>query len=106
MTLLPRLHREQPALWVLVFSSTTSQLLVSQVAAAGAHGFVDKSAEAAALLAAIRAAHTGQLVFHGLVLPRPLPDSAAAALTTPGQSSALGGLAADGCACSRPVSAE
>lgn len=63
LSLLPTLRRRWPALRVLVFSSATSPVLVAQVAAAGAHGFLDKSAEAAALLAAIRAVHTGQLVF-------------------------------------------
>lgn len=95
LTLLPRLRREWPALQVLVFSSAASPLLVSQVAAAGAHGFVDKSAEAAALLAAIRAVHTGQLVFPSRVRPRPLPGSAAATLTTPAPGSNPAELAAD-----------
>ena len=43
--------------------SATAPVLVSQVAAAGAHGFIDKSVEAGALLAAIRAVYTEQLVF-------------------------------------------
>ncbi|MEJ7664993.1 MAG: hypothetical protein WKG07_38490 [Hymenobacter sp.] len=44
------------------------------MAAAGAHGFLDKSAEADALLAAIRAVHTGQLVFPARLRARsPLP---------------------------------
>ena len=63
LRLLPRLRREWPTLRVLIFSSATSPMLVSQVAAAGAHGFLDKSVEAGALLAAIRAVHSGQLVF-------------------------------------------
>ena len=63
LRLLPRLRREWPALRILVFSSSTSPMLVSQVAAAGAHGFLDKSVEASALLAAIRAVYTEQLVF-------------------------------------------
>ena len=88
------LPREWPALRVLVFSSAASPLLVSQVAATGAHGFVDKSAEAAAL-AAIRAVHTGQLVFPGRVRPLPLPGCAAATPTPPGPGSAPGALAAD-----------
>lgn len=69
--LLPGLRRRWPALRVLVFSSATSPVLVAQVAAAGAHGFLDKSAEADALLAAIRAVHTGQLVFPARVRARP-----------------------------------
>ncbi len=63
LSLLPRLRHGWPALRVLVFSSATSPVLVSQVAAAGAYGFLDKSAEAGALLAAIRAVYTGQVVF-------------------------------------------
>jgi DNA-binding NarL/FixJ family response regulator len=63
LSLLPMLRREWPALRVLVFSSASSPVLVSQVAAAGAHGFLDKSAEASALLAAIRCVYMGQLVF-------------------------------------------
>ena len=63
LSLLPPLRRRWPPLRVLVFSSATSPMLVSEVAAAGAHGFLDKSAEAQALLAAIRAVHAGQLVF-------------------------------------------
>ena len=63
LSLLLRLRRGWPALRVLVFSTVSSPLLVSQVAAAGAHGFLDKSAEAGALLAAIRAVCTGLVVF-------------------------------------------
>lgn len=95
LTLLPRLRREWPALRVLVFSSAASPLLVSHVAAAGAHGFVDKSAEAAALLAAIRAVYTGQLVFPGRVRSHPLPGHAAATLTPPEPDRPPGELAAD-----------
>ncbi|MGI4742923.1 MAG: response regulator [Janthinobacterium lividum] len=71
LRLLPRLRHEWPALKVLVFSSATSPVLVSQVAAAGAHGFLDKSVEASALLAAIRAVHTEQLVFPARLRLRP-----------------------------------
>jgi len=63
LALLPRLRREWPRLRVLVFSSAISPGLVAQVAAAGAHGFVDKSAEADVLLAGIRAVGAGQRVF-------------------------------------------
>ena len=73
LALLPRLRRQWPALRVLVFSSATSPVLVAQVAAAGAQGFLDKSAEATDLLAAIRAVHAGQRVFP----PRPGPRAAA-----------------------------
>lgn len=65
LRLLPRLRRQWPRLRVLVFSSATSPVLVAQVAAAGAHGFLDKSAEASALLDAIRAVHAGGRVFPG-----------------------------------------
>ena len=82
LRLLPQLRRSWPALRVLVFSSATSPTLVSQVAAAGAHGFLDKSAEAAALLAAIRAVHTGQLVFPARV--RAAPTAGAGPLAEPG----------------------
>ena len=75
LSLLPTLRRRWPALRVLVFSSATSPVLVAQVAAAGAHGFLDKSAEAAALLAAIRAVHTGQLVFPARLRARPAGPS-------------------------------
>lgn len=73
LALLPRLRRQWPALRVLVFSSATSPGLVAQVVAAGAQGFLDKSAEATDLLAAIRAVHAGQRVF----LARPGPWAAA-----------------------------
>ena len=75
LRLLPRLRREWPALKVLIFSSATSPTLVSQVAAAGAHGFLDKSVEAGALLAAIRAVHTEQLVFPARLRGRPLASA-------------------------------
>ena len=71
LSLLPRLRRQWPALKVLVFSSATSPTLVSQVAAAGAHGFLDKAVEASALLAAIRAVYTEQLVFPARLRVRP-----------------------------------
>lgn len=71
LTLLPRLRHDWPRLRVLVFSSAASGMLVAQVAAAGAHGFLDKAADADALLAAIRAVHTGQLVFPASLRRRP-----------------------------------
>lgn len=77
LRLLPRLRRTWPALKVLVFSSASSPTLVAQVAAAGAHGFLDKSVEATALLAAIRAVWAGQLAFPARRLGRPLPPAAA-----------------------------
>lgn len=78
LSLLPRLRRQWPALKVLVFSSATSPTLVSQVAAAGAHGFLDKAVEASALLAAIRAVYTEQLVFPARLRVRPLAAHPAA----------------------------
>lgn len=63
LSLLPHLRRTWPELRVLVFSSAVSPTLVAQVAQAGAHGFVDKSADANVLLDAIRAVHAGQKVF-------------------------------------------
>ncbi|MGI4870032.1 MAG: response regulator [Janthinobacterium lividum] len=80
LTLLPRLRQHWPTLRVLVFSSAASPLLVAQVAAAGAHGFLDKSAEAEALLAAIRVVHGGQTVFPAR---RRAPQPAPAAGPTP-----------------------
>ncbi len=71
LALLPRLRRTWPALRVLVFSSAASGALVAQVAAAGAHGFLNKAAEAAELLAAIRAVAAGQRVFPAAA-PRPV----------------------------------
>lgn len=71
LSLLPRLRRAWPTMRVLVFSSAVSPTLVAQVAQAGAQGFVDKSAEADALLAAIRAVHAGQLVFPAKLRLRP-----------------------------------
>jgi len=63
LSLLPHLRRAWPALRVLVFSSAVSPALVAQVAQAGAHGFLDKAAEASALLEAIRVVHAGGLAF-------------------------------------------
>ncbi|AMJ67072.1 response regulator [Hymenobacter sp. PAMC 26628] len=81
LALLPRLRRQWPALRVLVFSSATSPVLVAQVAAAGAQGFLDKSAEATDLLAAIRAVHAGQRVLPARSGPRAAaPHPAADAL--------------------------
>jgi len=72
LDLLPRLRRQWPALRVLVFSSATSPVLVAQSLAAGAQGFLDKSADATDLLAAIRAVHAGAQVLP----PRPGPRAA------------------------------
>lgn len=83
--LLPHLRRRWPALRVLVFSSAASPTLIEQVAQAGAHGFVEKSAEADDLLAAIRAVHAGQLVFPAR---RRVPPAVAAAPPAPGTEAA------------------
>lgn len=93
LTLLPLLRRQWPRLRVLVYSSAASPVLVSQVAAAGAHGFLDKSAEAGALLAAIRAVHTGQLVFPARLRRPALPG--AAERNAPTDSPLPGVVAAD-----------
>ena len=82
LSLLPHLRRQWPALRVLVFSSAVSPPLIAQAAQAGAHGFVDKSAEASVLLDAIRAVHVGQLVFPPRLRPAlvatPAPSTGAA----------------------------
>lgn len=83
LALLPRLRQDWPALRVLVFSSATSPALIGQVAAAGAHGFLDKAAEADTLLAAIRAIHAGQLVF-----PKRLPNWVVGPPAAAGESAA------------------
>jgi DNA-binding NarL/FixJ family response regulator len=75
LSLLPLLRQQWPALRVLVYSSAVSPTLVAQVAQAGAHGFVEKSAEASVLLTAIRAVHAGQQVFPPRL--RQLPAAAA-----------------------------
>lgn len=69
LSLLPHLRRAWPALRVLVFSSAVAPALLAQVRQAGAHGFINKSVEARALLEAIRAVHAGQLVFPARRLP-------------------------------------
>ena len=78
LSLLPHLRRSWPELRVLVFSSAVSPTLVAQVAQAGAHGFVDKSADANVLLDAIRAVHMGQLVFPPKLRLRPVVEVAPA----------------------------
>ena len=75
-SLLPRLRQGWPKVRILIFSSASSPLLIAQSAAAGAHGFLDKSAEAGNLLTAIRAVHSGQLVFPARIQARlALPSS-------------------------------
>lgn len=93
LTLLPLLRQQWPTLRILVYSSAASPVLVSQVAAAGANGFLDKSAEAEALLAAIRAVHTGQLVFPARLRLPALPG--ATERSAPPSSAPPGTVAAD-----------
>ncbi|MFD1871187.1 response regulator [Hymenobacter bucti] len=82
LSLLPHLRRAWPALRVLVFSSAVSPALLAQVKEAGAHGFINKSAEASTLLDAIRAVHAGQLVFPARRLPGRAGSAAAPASQT------------------------
>jgi len=63
LTLLPHLRRQWPELRVLVFSTAATPELLGRLAAAGASGFVPKSADANQLFHAIRAVHAGQLAF-------------------------------------------
>jgi len=63
LTLLPQLRQQWPALRVLVFSNAAAPELVDRLAAAGASGFVSKSADAEQLLAAIRAVGAGGTAF-------------------------------------------
>lgn len=63
LTLLPQLRRHWPKLRVVVLSTAAGPELVERVEAAGARGFVPKSADAKQLLAAIRAVHQGELAF-------------------------------------------
>ncbi|MCB2407146.1 response regulator [Hymenobacter lucidus] len=80
LTLLPVLLQKWPRLRVLVFSTATGPELIERVAAAGAHGYLPKSADADRLLAAIRSVYAGEKVFP--LLPR-RPSSAPAATTEP-----------------------
>ncbi|GGE97053.1 DNA-binding response regulator [Hymenobacter cavernae] len=63
LTLLPQLRQQWPALRVLVFSNAAAPELVDRLIAAGASGFVPKSADAEQLLTAIRAVGAGGTVF-------------------------------------------
>ncbi|GAA4362018.1 response regulator transcription factor [Hymenobacter saemangeumensis] len=72
LALLPMLRQRWPALRVLVFSMAASRSTLAQVKAAGASGFVQKSADATDLLSAIRRVHMGQLAF-----PEDLSEAAA-----------------------------
>ena len=79
-TLLPQLRQQWPDLRVLVFSTLATPEVVDRVAAAGAQGFVPKSADAAQLLAAIRTVVAGGQVFPRLPrapAPAANPDSEA-----------------------------
>lgn len=79
LTLLPQLRKQWPDLRVLVFSTLATAEIVERVAAAGAAGFVAKSADAAELLTAIRAVAQGRLAFPELphIAPvTPVPGAA------------------------------
>ncbi|TGE21983.1 response regulator transcription factor [Hymenobacter aquaticus] len=80
LTVLPLLQQRWPQLRVLVFSTAAAPELIERVAAAGAHGFLAKSADAEQLLAAIRGVHAGQRIFP--VRPR-LAAAASGAATEP-----------------------
>ena len=69
LTLLPLLRQQWPQLRVLVFSTLATPELLAKVQAAGARGFVPKSADAGQLLAAIRAVAEGQLAFPRTAAP-------------------------------------
>nr|WP_262898415.1 response regulator transcription factor [Hymenobacter negativus] len=62
-TLLPQLAQQWPQLRVLVFSTLATPEVIAKVQAAGARGFVPKSADAGQLLAAIRSVAAGHLAF-------------------------------------------
>jgi DNA-binding NarL/FixJ family response regulator len=74
LTLLPQLAQHWPRLRVLVFSTLATPEIITKVQAAGARGFVPKSADAGQLLAAIRTVAAGQMAF---------PKAQAAGLATP-----------------------
>ncbi|SHK33390.1 response regulator [Hymenobacter psychrotolerans] len=81
LTLLPLLRRQWPALRVLVFSTAATPELVGRLQAAGASGFVPKSADAGQLLAAVRMVYAGQPAFPKPERPAaPAPADAAGAL--------------------------
>ncbi|WP_167851933.1 response regulator [Hymenobacter elongatus] len=69
LTLLPIVQQQHPQLRVLVFSTAAAPDLIERVAAAGAAGFLPKSADAGQLLAAIRSVHAGEKVFPLLARP-------------------------------------
>lgn len=77
--LLPQLGQRWPGLRVLVFSTLATPEVVARTEAAGARGFVPKSADAGQLLAAIRAVHGGATAFPKLVRAQ-APSPAAGSL--------------------------
>ena len=79
LTLLPQLAHQWPQLRVLVFSTLATAEVIAKVQAAGARGFVPKSADARQLLAAIRLVAAGQLAFPKATVPA-LPGPEAGAL--------------------------
>jgi two-component system response regulator NreC len=54
------LHKEQPALQIVIFSAHEREIFVHQALRAGALGYVLKSAPSDSVLEAIRAAHRGE----------------------------------------------
>ena len=74
-TLLPLLRESWPDLRVLVFSTLSTPEVVARVEAAGAWGFMPKSADAGQLLLAIRAVARGRKSFPALPRAAPAPPS-------------------------------
>ena len=77
--LLPMLRQQWPTLRVVAFSTLATPEVLARVEAAGAWGFVPKSADAGQLLAAIRAVCQGQKTFPRRLptaMPTPSPDAA------------------------------
>ncbi|HEX8427326.1 response regulator transcription factor [Hymenobacter sp.] len=78
LTLLPRLRQQWPGMRVLVFSTASTMELLERLEAAGASGFVPKSADASQLLMGIRIVYAGKRFFphdHLPTAPPPPPDS-------------------------------
>lgn len=78
--LLPMLRQQWPGLRVIVFSTLATPEVLARVEAAGAWGFVPKSADAGQLLATIRSVCQGEKTFPRRLptaLPTPSPDSEA-----------------------------
>ena len=82
LDLLRRVRQRWPALPVLVFSMHDSPALVAQALQAGAAGFVTKSSEPAALVAALRRVARGET---GVLSPDIASAAASPAATAPQQ---------------------